>query len=86
MAKNSQPGKTPQAEGKTRQAEGKTPQAERSIGRGGEQVQEPGAPASSGAQVLPGSPGAPASKEAARPKSPREFIQERMRQLDKKGS
>jgi hypothetical protein len=57
---------------KTSQAEGKTPQAGRSIDR----EREAGTPASSGT---------PASKEAARPKSPREFIHERMRQLDKKG-
>jgi hypothetical protein len=69
MAKNPEPDKTSQAEGKT-------PQAERSIDREREEAQEPGTPASSGT---------PASKEAARPKSPREFIHERMRQLDKKG-
>ncbi len=69
MAKNPEPDKTPQAEGKT-------PQAERTIDRGREEAQEPGPPASSEAQ---------ASKGAARPKSPREFIQERMRELDKKG-
>jgi hypothetical protein len=51
-----------------------TPPAERSTG------EEPGAPAPPGAPV---SPDAAASK---RPKSPREFIQERMRELDKKGS
>ena len=54
----------------------KTPQAERSIERGREEAQEPGPLASSEPQ---------ASKGAARPKSPREFIQERMRELDKKG-
>jgi hypothetical protein len=31
-------------------------------------------------------PEGPASQRAGRPKSPREFIQERMRELDKKGS
>jgi hypothetical protein len=59
----------------------RTPQAERSIARDPEKAQEPSAPASPGA---PGSP--PGAKDAVRPKSPREFIQERMRELDKKGS
>jgi hypothetical protein len=59
----------------------RTPQAERSIARDPEEAQEPSAPASPGA---PGSP--PGAKDAVRPKSPREFIQERMRELDKKGS
>jgi len=68
MAKNPEPDKAPRAEGKT-------PQAERTVDREREEAQEPGTPASSDA---------PASKEAARPKSPREFIHERMRQLDKK--
>ena len=55
---------------KAPRAEGKTPQAERTVDREREEAQEPGTPA---------------SKEATRPKSPREFIHERMRQLDKKG-
>jgi hypothetical protein len=55
--------------------------SERSIGQGREEAHDPGAPASPGLQ----SPGTP-SKGAVRPKSPREFIQERMRELDKKGS
>jgi hypothetical protein len=55
--------------------------SERSIDQGREEAREPGAPASTGLQ----SPGTP-SKGAVRPKSPREFIQERMRELDKKGS
>ena len=78
MAKNPEPDKAPRAEGKT-------PQAERTVDREREEAQEPGTPASSDAQALPGSSGTPASKEATRPKSPREFIHERMRQLDKKG-
>jgi hypothetical protein len=65
----------------------RTPQAERSIARDPEEAQEPSAPATSGAPASPGAPGSlPGAKDAVRPKSPREFIQERMRELDKKGS
>lgn len=55
----------------------KTPPDEPSIGQRPEDAEKPGSPAS---------PEAPASQEARRPRSPREFIQERMRELDKKGS
>ena len=79
MAKNPEAAKTPEPERKPAQAE-------QSVGRGREDVQEPGTPASSGAPASPVSPGAPASEETARPMSPREFIHRRMRELDKKGS
>jgi hypothetical protein len=58
------------------------PQDEPSTGQDREEAQELGVPASPSA---PASPEARTSKESARPKSPREFIQERMCELDKKG-
>jgi hypothetical protein len=56
---------------------GKTPEAEPSVRPG-----EDAAPRDSG----PGSQAPGSTVKGTRPKSPREFIQERMRELDKKES
>jgi hypothetical protein len=54
----------------------KTPRADHATEQTGEQARERDVPASSSTSETP-APG-------TRPKSPREFIQERMRELDKK--